>query len=74
MLREVGTIRDDIMHLKQSAEEAEGVDSVVAENEILKAKIGELETKVNTMSKDEDDLRESRTHDKLQYERKISDL
>lgn len=32
------------------------MENVVAENEILKAKIGEMETRVNTISKDETDL------------------
>jgi cell division protein FtsB len=53
------------MHLKQTAEEADDMEKVVAENEILKAKIGEMETKVNTLSKDESDLQEIRSREKL---------
>ena len=50
------------------------MDSLVAENEILKAKIGDLETKVNTLSKEEEDLVEMRGREKMQYERRINDL
>jgi len=55
MLREVGSIKEDISYLKQTAEEAIDIDSIVAQNEILKSQISELETKVNTLSKGEDD-------------------
>ncbi len=55
-LSEVVNIRDDIMHLKQTAEEADDMENVVAENEILKAKINEMETKVNTLSRDESEF------------------
>jgi cell division protein FtsB len=63
-LNEVVTIRDDIMHLKQTAEEADDMENVVAENEILKAKISDMETKVNTLSRDESEFQDIRSKEK----------
>lgn len=39
------------MHLKQTAEDVKDYEALNTENEILKAKIYDLETKVNTLSK-----------------------
>ena len=50
-MRELGAIKDDITHLKQTAEEAQDLDNLMAENEILKAKCNDLETKMNTFSR-----------------------
>jgi hypothetical protein len=42
MLKEVGTIKEDLINLKHTAEEAEDFDGIIAENEILKAKVSDL--------------------------------
>lgn len=57
--------------MKQSAEEVEDTTGLVAENEILRAKCSELESKVNTMSRgDEDQRREERRR----YDMRILEL
>ena len=48
-------MKADITELKHTAEEAIEMDNIVGENEILKAKCAELETKVNTMSRNDED-------------------
>ena len=64
-------MKQDITELKHTAEEAVEIDNVMSENEILKAKCSELETKVNTLSRTDDD---QRLRDKTNYERRIKDL
>ena len=53
-MRELGAIQQDIVQLKQTAEEASDIDSLVGENEILRAKCSELESKVNTLSRSDE--------------------
>jgi hypothetical protein len=57
--------------LKQSAEEVEEMDNLVSENEILKAKLSELETKVNTLSRSEEDIK---MNEKRLFEKRINEL
>lgn len=65
-IKELGTIKEDIITLKQSAEDAEQVDKLTTENEILKSQIQDLETRVNTLSRAGDDVR---MDEKLRFEK-----
>lgn len=55
--------------MKQTA--AEESDGLLAENEVLKAKISELESQVNTLSRS---IEEIQIREKVNYERKINEL
>ena len=54
-IRELGNIKEDIVNLKHSAQDVQELDSLGTENEILRAKITELETKMNTLSRGEEE-------------------
>ncbi len=47
------------------------MDNLVSENEILKAKLSELETKVNTLSRSEEDIK---MNEKRLFEKRINEL
>ena len=53
MLKEVGSLKEDIDSLKQSAQGTD-YENIISENEILKAKCNDLETKVNTLSRSDE--------------------
>ena len=57
--------------MKQTSIDTESADRLMTENEILKSKIQDLETRVSTMSRNGD---ESRLEDKFRYEKLISSL
>lgn len=71
MIKELGSIKQDIQTLKQSADGVEEYDKVTVENEILKSKIQDMETRLNTMSRATD---EARLDDQFRYEKMIAAL
>lgn len=64
-------MKQDITELKHTAEEAVELDGLISENEILRAKCSELETQVNTLSRNDED---QRLRERVNYERRIKDV
>lgn len=64
-------MKKDISELKRTAEGAIDFERMQTENEILQAKCSELETKVNTLSRTDDD---QRYRDRINFEKRIKDL
>ena len=50
-IRDLGNIKEDIQTLNLKADQVEEYESLTTENEILKSKIQDLETRVNTLSR-----------------------
>jgi predicted nuclease with TOPRIM domain len=67
-IRDLGNIKEDIQTLNLKADQVEEYESLTTENEILKSKIQDLETRVNTLSRAGED---QRVDDKGRFERII---
>jgi predicted nucleic acid-binding Zn-ribbon protein len=50
-IRDLGHIKEDIQTLNLKADQVEEYEKLTTENEILKSKISDLETRVNTLSR-----------------------
>lgn len=50
-IKDLGNIKEDIQTLNIKAEQVEEYEKITTENEILKSKIQDLETRVNTLSR-----------------------
>ena len=68
-IKDLGHIKEDIQSLKHASLDTESADRLATENEILKSKIQDLETRVSTLSRDE-----SRLEDKYRLEKVIAGL
>ena len=70
-IRDLGNIKEDIQTLNLKADQVEEYESLTTENEILKSKIQDLETRVNTLSRAGED---QRVDDKGRFERIIQTI
>ncbi len=73
-MKDLHIIKDDIVKMKQTAvinNSDSNVESLASENEILRAKIVEHESQINSLSRSDD---EGRIRDRIQYEKKINEM
>jgi predicted nucleic acid-binding Zn-ribbon protein len=70
-IKDLGNIKEDIQTLNLKADQVEEYEKLTTENEILKSKIQDLETRVNTLSRAGE---EQRVDDKGRFERIIQTL
>ena len=74
MMKDLNIIKEDIVKMKETAQinsSDSNVESIITENEILKAKISELDAQINSLSRSDE---EGRLKDRLQYENKINEM
>ena len=64
-------MQQEFTNMKQTADQVLDMENVLIENEILKAKCTELETQVNTLSRNDE---EQRIRERMSYERRIKDV